>query len=96
MSETTERAKPASPPSSASTAQPATPGKDPAPLGNHPSSDKLLDVASAYSFPASDPLAVGAAIHAAENEPPAADPGISKVPRHGDFPWPKAKDRPRG
>ena len=44
----------------------ATPGNAPAPLGEAPSEDRLLDIALEYTFPASDPIAVDC--HAAETE----------------------------
>jgi hypothetical protein len=71
----------------------ATPGKDPAPLGAHPSSDEALDVAVQYTFPASDPMAVGASVRAAEAEEP---PALSTPPasaQRSDFEWPRGPGR---
>jgi hypothetical protein len=70
----------------------ATPGKDPAPLGAHPSSDKALDVAVQYTFPASDPMAVGAAVHAAKEEPAAVVTPPAPAQR-SDFEWPRGSGR---
>jgi hypothetical protein len=67
----------------------ATPGKDPAPLGSHPSSDQVLDAAVQYTFPASDPTAVGASIHAAEEEDGGRPPRPAAPASTSDFPWPR-------
>jgi len=59
-----------------------------APLGSHPSSDEVLDVAVEDTFPASDPLAVGAGVRAARTEPKEAVPRPAS--RSEDpFPWPR-------
>jgi hypothetical protein len=46
----------------------ATAGTAPAPLGEYPSAEEILDVAVEYTFPASDPTAVGAVCNAAREE----------------------------
>jgi len=59
-----------------------------APLGSHPSSDEVLDVAVEETFPASDPTAVEAGVRAARAEPKEAAP--SPAPHSQDpFPWPR-------
>jgi hypothetical protein len=75
------------------TKAPATPGKDPAPLGPHPSSEKVLDVAVQYTFPASDPTAVGASVHAAEEEGEPAPVRPAAPIQRGDFEWPRSPRR---
>jgi len=44
-------------------AAPSTFGKTQSPLGPHPAYDELLDLAIEYTFPASDPIAVGECCH---------------------------------
>lgn len=52
-----------------------------APLGPDPSYDDVLDVAVQYTFPASDPIAVQAAPHAAREE--GGDKGPGRTFGHG-------------
>jgi hypothetical protein len=56
-----------------------------APLGDAPSYDDVLDVAVQYTFPASDPIAVGSGgRHQAEREE-GAPKGPGTTPGHGNF-----------
>jgi hypothetical protein len=73
----------------------ATPGEAPAPLGKHPSSEEILDTAVDYTFPASDPTAIGAGIHAADDEegldPEAVNRLTASRPKLPDeFPFPRS------
>jgi hypothetical protein len=45
-----------------------TPGDAPAPLGEAPSYDQILDVALEFTFPGSDPIAVQTACEDAERD----------------------------
>jgi hypothetical protein len=75
----------------------ATPGEAPAPLGAHPSSEEILDTAVDYTFPASDPTAIGAGVNAAEGEDGLDAEEINRMtaarPKLPDeFPFPRSPD----
>ena len=68
------------------------------PLGDHPSADQVIDVAVEYTFPASDAIAIGAGVHAAEKEQrqnigkPAIRQRPAKPGAH-EFNWPTGHGR---
>jgi hypothetical protein len=75
----------------------ATPGKAAAPLGQNPSSDDIVDAAVDYTFPASDPTAIGAGVKAADDEPGMDEDEINRMtaarPKLPDeFPFPRSPD----
>ena len=64
-----------------------------APLGSHPSSDEVLDVAVEETFPASDPPAIGASVRAARNETSEVVQPAPKPRTQDPFPWPRGPGR---